>query len=163
MIESKLQQFDLLLEGKVTAPLGGKYFDAINPSNGEVFARLADADGMDIEIAISAARLAFDHGRWPRMPIAERGKYFLNIAELIRENAKELADLECWATGKTIKHATFLYASHDKLTRETIKKFAVLNACPLLRFILKQPHEVVGGWDTFHIAWPYTAANECSW
>ena len=108
MIDSKIQQFDLLMEGKVSSPLSGEYFNAVNPSNGEVFARLADADATDVEIAISAARLAFDHGRWPQMPLIERGKFLLRIAELVRENAKELADLECAATGKTIKHATFI-------------------------------------------------------
>ncbi len=108
MIDSKLQQFDFLLEGKLSASLGGKYFDAINPSNGEVLARVADADTIDVEIAISAARIAFDHGRWPQMAASERGQYLVCIAELIRENAKELADLECASVGKTIKHATFI-------------------------------------------------------
>ena len=42
-------------------PRSGKYFDAINPSNGEVFARIADADTVDVQTAISAARASFDH------------------------------------------------------------------------------------------------------
>ncbi len=102
------QDFDLFIEGKIAPSLSSKYFDCVNPSNGEVFARLADADTVDVEIAVNAARLAFDHGRWPQMAIGERGKFLLRIAGLIRENAKELADLECRSTGKTIKHATFI-------------------------------------------------------
>ena len=86
----------------------GKYFDAVNPSNGEVFARIADVDTADVQKAISAARLAFDHGPWPQMSIGERGQFLLKIAALIREHAKELADLECASTGKTIKHTTFI-------------------------------------------------------
>ena len=80
----EIQQFDLLMEGKLSAALSGKYFDAINPSNGEVFARIADADTVDVEMAISAARLGFDHGRWPQMSVAERGVFLLKIASLIR-------------------------------------------------------------------------------
>jgi betaine-aldehyde dehydrogenase len=103
-----VQQFDLFLEGKTTPSLSGKYFDAVNPSNGEVFARVADADTIDVEIAVSAARLAFDHGRWPQMGMEERGTFLKKIGELIRTHAKELADLECYSTGKIIKHATFI-------------------------------------------------------
>lgn len=108
MTTTTTQQFDLLMEGKLSPALSGKYFDAINPSNGEVFARIADADSIDVQMAVSAARLGFDHGRWPQMSIAERGVYLLKVAALIRENAKELADLECASTGKIIKHTTFI-------------------------------------------------------
>ncbi len=96
------------MEGKLSPALSGKYFNAVNPSHGEVFAQIADADVIDMQVAVSAARLAFDHGRWPQMSITERGKFLVKIASLIRENAKELADWECASTGKTIKHATFI-------------------------------------------------------
>ncbi len=104
---TQIQHFDLMIEGKCTSCFSSKYFDVMNPSNGLVYARLAEADDLDVEVAVNAARLAFDHGGWPRMSIAERGEYLLKIATLIRQNAKELADLEC-AAGKTIKHATFI-------------------------------------------------------
>ena len=55
-----LQQFDLLIEGKLKPALSGKYFDLINPSSGDVFARVSDADTIDVQMAVSAARLAFD-------------------------------------------------------------------------------------------------------
>lgn len=106
--KAEIQQFDFLIEGKINPALSGKYFDVINPSYGEVCARIADADTVDVQMAVSAARLAFDHGRWPQMSMAQRGEYLLKIAHLIRENAKELADWECACCGKTIKHATFI-------------------------------------------------------
>jgi len=108
MTTTTTQQFDFFIEGRMGPALSGKYFDAVNPSNGEVFARIADADTIDVQIAVSAARLGFDHGRWPQMSIAQRGEFLLKIAALIRENAKELADLECASCGKTIKHTTFI-------------------------------------------------------
>ena len=103
-----IQKFDLFVQGKNAPALSGKYFPALNSSTGEVFAHLADADTIDVEIAVSAARLAFDHGRWPQMSIGERGQFLLKIGELVRTHAKELADLECASIGKTIKHATFI-------------------------------------------------------
>ncbi len=135
-----VQQFDLLLEGKISPALSGKYFDAINPSNGDVLARIADADTIDVQMAVSAARLAFDHGRWPQMSVVERGSYLVKMAHLIRENAKELADIECASTGKTIKHTTFIdvptcadsfdYFGHltDALKPEQIKNSAAVQS-----------------------------------
>jgi betaine-aldehyde dehydrogenase len=108
MTTTTIQQFNLLMEGKLSPSVGGKYFDAVNPSNGEVFARIADADTIDVQMSVSAARLGFDHGRWPQMSVAQRGSFLLKIAALIRDNAKELADLECASSGKTIKHTTFI-------------------------------------------------------
>ncbi|MDE1921558.1 MAG: aldehyde dehydrogenase family protein [Candidatus Omnitrophica bacterium] len=102
------QQFDLLVEGRLSPALSGRYFDCVNPSNGGVFARIADADTVDVQMAVQAARLGFDHGRWPQMGAGDRASFLLKIAALIRENAKELADLECASCGKTIKHATFI-------------------------------------------------------
>ena len=146
----EILQFDLLVEGKITPPLSGKYFDCINPSNGEVFARVSDADTVDVQMAVSAARLGFDHGRWPQMSWPKRGEYLLKIASLIRENAKELAQLECASSGKTIKHATFIDVPtaaetfeyfgdlSGKLISETMK-----HSTPVLSIIERDPVGVV--------------------
>ena len=46
----------------------GKTFETIDPRNGEVIARVAEGDKEDVDLAVKAARAAFDHGPWPRMP-----------------------------------------------------------------------------------------------
>ena len=59
MEEKSIQQFDLLVEGRISEPLSRKYFDCVNPSNGEVFARVADADeiaGLGISASVSQGR-----------------------------------------------------------------------------------------------------------
>lgn len=100
------KQFDLYINGELVPT--GKYFDAVNPSNGEVFARMANASIQDMNNAVSAARQAFDHGPWKNFSFAERGIYLKKIAKKIREHAKELADLEIMDAGKTNKHANFI-------------------------------------------------------
>lgn len=45
----------------------GNTFETIDPRNGEMIARLAEGDKEDVELAVKAAREAFDHGPWPRM------------------------------------------------------------------------------------------------
>ena len=128
----------------------GKYFDAVNPSNGEVFARIADVDTADVQKAISAARSAFDHGPWPQMSVGERGQFLLKIAALIREHAKELADLECASTGKTIKHTTFIDVPTAAETFEYFGNFSgnlvnetIKTSSPVFSVIEREPIGVV--------------------
>lgn len=85
-----------------------KYFESINPSTGEAFGRVPDAGKEEMARAILSARKAFDTGTWPGLSIWERRQYLNRIAQLIREHAKELAELECQDTGKTIKQTTFI-------------------------------------------------------
>jgi betaine-aldehyde dehydrogenase len=99
---------DLLIDGEIVSPTQGKYFDSINPSTGKPFAQVADAAKEDMQQAIVAARKAFDIGPWPRLSFAERGEYLKRIANIIREHAHELADLESQDTGKTSKQTTFI-------------------------------------------------------
>ena len=106
--KTQLRQFDLLINGKINPTIKGEVFEAINPSNGEVFARVADGDFKDINFAIMAARTAFDSGIWSGLTFSERGKYLIKIAEAIRDNAKELAELESLDIGKTNKQTTFI-------------------------------------------------------
>ena len=46
----------------------GKTFDTIDPRSEEVIAKVAEGDKEDVDIAVKAAREAFDHGPWPRLP-----------------------------------------------------------------------------------------------
>ena len=45
----------------------GKTFGTIDPRTGEVLATVAEGDKEDVDLAVKAAREAFDHGSWPRM------------------------------------------------------------------------------------------------
>ena len=49
MLMTERQQFDLLINGEIVSSSSGKYFDLINPSTGEVFARVADAASEDVQ------------------------------------------------------------------------------------------------------------------
>lgn len=108
-MNTTIQNFDLLINGKIVSAHENKYFDAVNPSTGEVIARIADASTDDVKLAITAARRAFDMS-WinSTISIEGRAKELLTVAGLIREHAKELADLESMDTGKTLKQTTFI-------------------------------------------------------
>jgi betaine-aldehyde dehydrogenase len=108
MNDADLTRYLCYIDGKMTANKDEKFFDVVNPSTGEVFAKVADAGRFEMKTAIKAARNAFDSGEWSGLKPEDRGKYLVKIAELIRENAKVLAELESLSTGKTSKHTTFI-------------------------------------------------------
>jgi len=103
-----VQKFEMLINGQLKASQGERYFGSINPSTGEVFAQVPDAEMVDMRDAIQAARQAFDDGRWSGLSIEGRGRCLIKLAELIRNNAKELSELETFDTGKTSKQTTFI-------------------------------------------------------
>ncbi|MDP2654760.1 MAG: aldehyde dehydrogenase family protein [Candidatus Omnitrophota bacterium] len=104
----KIPQFDLWLGGRFAPAAGGRYFESVNPSTGDVFAKVADASVDDMRQASVSAKKAFVSGGWPGLSVKDRGHVLLRIAQLVRDHAKELADLECLDTGKTIKQTTFI-------------------------------------------------------
>ncbi|MFA5060592.1 MAG: aldehyde dehydrogenase family protein [Candidatus Omnitrophota bacterium] len=148
---SDISQFELFIDGKKQKPLSGRYFDSISPSTGEIVARLADGNVDDAKAAIAAARRAFDAGIWTKCSVPERGKYLIRIAELIRENAKELAQLECIDTGKTIKQTTFIdvptcadtFEYFGKIEQPLQESYLAV-AAPVKSLIRREPVGVAG-------------------
>ena len=98
------ERYGLFINGKFTAPSGGKYFDTINPATEKKIAAVADAGAGDVDKAVKAARVAYDK-TWSKMPAAERGKYIYRIARVIQEKARELAVIESMDGGKPIRES----------------------------------------------------------
>jgi len=86
----------------------GECFSSINPATGEINGSVPRGQAADVDRAVAAARLAFDEGEWPRMSYQDRGEVLRQIAHLIRENARELAELETRDNGKPIKETTLI-------------------------------------------------------
>ncbi|QLL08942.1 aldehyde dehydrogenase family protein [Mycobacterium vicinigordonae] len=62
----------------------------IHPATGESVFDAPNADAAAVDAAISAARVAFDEGPWPRLPGRDRAQYLRTIADLIRADAANL-------------------------------------------------------------------------
>jgi aldehyde dehydrogenase (NAD+) len=82
----------------------GRSFKTINPSTEEVLAEVAEADEVDVDTAVKAARRAYTRV-WSRMPGRERAKYLYRIARIIQERGRELAVLESLDNGKPIRES----------------------------------------------------------
>src|SRR5437588_11604868 len=72
----------MLINGQWVNAASGKTFPSYNPATGEVLAQVAEGDRADIDLAVRAARKAFDHGAWRRLTASERGRLESDIAEL---------------------------------------------------------------------------------
>ena len=89
--------------GKWVPSASGKTFDTIHPATEEVIAQIAEGDKEEIDLAVDAARSQFDHGEWSRMDARDRGHLMYKLADLLEENAAELAALETLDNGKPIR------------------------------------------------------------
>jgi aldehyde dehydrogenase (NAD+) len=97
--------YQLVLGGGLAEAASGETFDSIDPSTGEVFASVAKAGTEDVDRAVADARTAFDEGSWPRMKGRERAAALLKVADLVKQNAAHLAELEARDAGHTIRMA----------------------------------------------------------
>jgi aldehyde dehydrogenase (NAD+) len=149
--ELKIKPGKLFINGKWVDSVSGKTFDTLNPATEEVITCVAEGDRADIDLAVTAARKAFEEGPWRNIGARERGKILLRIMELIDKNREELALLETLDNGKPISETTnadiplvidcFLYYAGwaDKIHGETIPVRG-----EFFNYTLREPVGVVG-------------------
>ncbi|CAM5301905.1 Betaine-aldehyde dehydrogenase OS=Streptomyces alboniger OX=132473 GN=CP975_22020 PE=4 SV=1 [Streptomyces alboniger] len=80
----------------------GGAFPVVSPRDGRTLALVADAGEKEVDLAVAAARRAFDSGPWPRLSPADRGRALLRIAALVEERGTELALTVTLENGKPI-------------------------------------------------------------
>ncbi len=92
----------LLIDGEWVDAKSGKTFAVFDPATGQQIAQVAEADAADVDLAVSAARRAFEAGAWARMKPSERGQMLWRIAALMEAHADELAEIESLDNGKPV-------------------------------------------------------------
>jgi gamma-glutamyl-gamma-aminobutyraldehyde dehydrogenase len=96
---------EIFIDGKYRAALSGATFDSINPATGELIAKVSSAEAQDVDAAVTSGRAAFESGAWSRASPSHRKRVMQRIAELITENARELALLDSMDMGKLVAEA----------------------------------------------------------
>ncbi len=99
---AKLDPRKLLIDGKWVDAQTGKTFRPINPATAEPMMEVAEGGVADVDLAVKAARKAFDSGPWPKMNAGERGRLMFKLSELLLTHADEVAELETIDAGKPI-------------------------------------------------------------
>jgi phenylacetaldehyde dehydrogenase len=90
----------MLIDGKLVDAASGKTFAVYNPATGAVIASVPEADKADVDLAVTAARRAFDDGSWDKVSPSQRGRMLWQVADLIERDLEELAELESIDNGK---------------------------------------------------------------
>ena len=99
----EVREYKMLVNGEWVDAQSGKTFETINPYTGRAWARVPEADEEDVDRAVRAAREAFDEGPWGKMTGTERARLMRNLADLIAENADDIAVVESTDNGKLIR------------------------------------------------------------
>ncbi|KAF2089010.1 aldehyde dehydrogenase, allergen Cla h 10 [Saccharata proteae CBS 121410] len=98
------QPTGLFINNEWVKGVDGKTFEVINPSTEEVITSVHEATEKDVDIAVAAARKAFD-GPWRKETPEQRGKLLVNLAMLFEKNLDLLAGIESLDNGKAISMA----------------------------------------------------------
>ncbi len=140
-----------LIDGQSMAASDGRTLDVVSPVDGQVLTSIAQGNVEDMEQAVRAARVAFNDRRWAGQAPAARKKIMLRWAELIEENALELAVLGARDNGTEIAMA---YKAEPGSAAGTIRYYAEAldkvygeiapTAHDVLGLVQKEPVGVVG-------------------
>src|SRR3954462_15910688 len=95
----RLEEFRLFIDGRSVDALSGRTFESQNPYLGRLWARIADGGPEDVDVAVGAARAAFD-GEWGAMTGFQRAAVLRACAQGSADNAERLARLEVQDSGK---------------------------------------------------------------
>ena len=92
----------MLVDGKERPAVTEARIPVLNPATGDRIAEVPAGEAEDIDIAVAAARRAFEGGPWPRMDPKERARVLNGFADGIEENIEVLFRLETANNGRPI-------------------------------------------------------------
>jgi aldehyde dehydrogenase (NAD+) len=162
----------LLIDNKWVDAADGKTFDTYNPATGDVIGKVAAGTAVDVDKAVKAARKALESGPWGKMDAVDRGRLMFKLADLVEQNAAELAMLESLNCGKTIRDSQgdiagvvgglrYYAGWADKIEGRTVPVKG-----SFLSYTLRQPVGVVGqiipwNFPLLMLAWKWGPALAC--
>jgi aldehyde dehydrogenase (NAD+) len=101
-VVSLRERYGLFVGGEWLEPK--ETYTTIDPASEEPLAEVGQATEAEVELAVGAAREAFENG-WSGLAGSERAKYLFRIARILQERSREFAVLESLNGGKPIKES----------------------------------------------------------
>src|SRR5437773_12473160 len=93
----------MMIGGESVDAADGQTFEVVNPANGRVIATAPLGGRAEVDRAGAAARTAFDDRKgWANWAAGKRGRSLSKLADLIKKNSEELAQVESRNVGKPI-------------------------------------------------------------
>ena len=117
---SQVREYRMLIDGAWLPAEDGAIIESVNPSDNRIWATFPSASAADVDRAVRAAHHAMYDGPWSRLTATERGKLLYRLADLLSENAGQLADVETKDTGKLPRETL----SQIRYVAEYIRYFA---------------------------------------
>lgn len=147
----------LFIGGRPTDSVSGRRMDVTDPSTGKVLTSVPAGDAADVAAAVAAAREAFDTGPWPRMSGRDRGRILHRVADLIRERADELVEVESRDVGKPVTLARHVdletvaqQYEYCSALAQTLDGSVRDTPIPALAYTRREPLGVVGAITPFN-------------
>lgn len=101
-LPEKIQHY---IDGAFVDSVSGATFDVLDPVSNETYVQAAAGQQADIDLAVAAARRAFDNGPWPRMLPRARSRILNTVADIVESRDARLAELESFDSGLPITQA----------------------------------------------------------
>lgn len=144
-------RYPLYINGQRVEPHSGKYLESFNPTSGQPWCEIADADETDVDNAVQAARKALANPDWRRITQTQRSKLLRRLAELVADNGEQLAQIETRDNGKLIREMRaqlgampdayhYWAGMADKIQGDVIP----INKGDMLNYTTREPIGVVG-------------------
>merc|ERR1712013_477888 len=99
----------LFINNEWVPAVSGKTFPTVNPCNEQEICRVSEADKVDVDKAVTAARSAFQlNSKWRTMDACDRGRLLNKLADLMERDQEYFSKLETLDNGKPVKLATYV-------------------------------------------------------
>lgn len=102
------KNYRLFIDGRWVDSISGRTFESFNPATDEVNAIVAEAGPEDVDLAVKAARRAFESGPWAEMAPGDRGRLLNKVAQALWAKADMLAEVESQDNGLPINETKFI-------------------------------------------------------
>ncbi len=100
-----MEEIKLYINGEIRPSSTGEMVDSIDPSNGELVAKVHIPSEADLEEAVQAAKSAFYSKEWRDFTPAKRSEILLKISELLKERKRDFITQEIKDSGSTFRKA----------------------------------------------------------
>lgn len=158
----RINEKKMFINGQWVFSSNGDFLESVNPATGKVIANIPNATKEDVDAAVKAAKTAYDTC-WSKIDPSERARYLYAVADLIDQNADELAKLDMIDAGKPILDCKFdipacsdMFRFHagavDKIQGKT---YPVQKGS--FAYSVREPYGVVAA----IIPWNYPIYNAC--
>ncbi len=92
----------LFIDGRHRGALDGATLPVVDPTCGREIARVPAGGAAEVDLAVRAARRAFDGGPWPGLRPNERERLLLRLADLLAAAGDEFSQIESLNTGRAL-------------------------------------------------------------